>query len=298
MNTRATKHFPTWICGLLMMVPLGVSAAEDINRTLEMPSDGLVHVENLAGSVEFTAWDSAEVQISGRVGDDVEEVEIETTSNGVRVQVRNKKNQRRIDPTHLHLKIPTSASIEAEGVSADLLVSGARGGSITLETVSGDVEVDADSDRVDIASVSGDVEFNGAANRITAESVSGDVTLVGIRKEVEASTVSGDVTLEGGSIDNGRFETVSGELNLMLDLLDGGRLNCDAMSGDINIRLPASQQASFSAQTFSGTIKTEFGDPTHHSKSPSGSILKAQAGDNGARIRLETFSGDISIRAK
>jgi DUF4097 and DUF4098 domain-containing protein YvlB len=283
---------------MLMVAPLGVLAAEDLDRTLEMSSDGLVHVENLAGSVEFTTWDRAEVQINGRAGDDVEEVDIETTSNGVRIQVRNKKNQRRIDPTHLHLKIPAAASIEAEGVSSDLQVSGTKGGNIRLETVSGDIEVDAESDRVDIASVSGDVEFEGEANRITAESVSGDVTLVGVKNEVEASTVSGDVTLEGGSIDNGRFETVSGELNLMLDLLDGGRLNCDAMSGDINIRLPASQEASFSAQTYSGTIKTEFGDPMRHSKSGSGSILKAQAGDNGARIRLETFSGDISIRAQ
>lgn len=298
MKTRTMNRILQWACGLAVVVPLTVAAAEDIDSTHEMPGDGLVQVENLAGSVEFTTWDRNEVQVRGKVGDDVEEVEIEATSNGIRIEVQNKRNKKRIDATHLHLKIPRQASIEAEGVSADLTVNGCNGDSIRLDTVSGDIEVEAETRKVDIASVSGDVEFEGTADRVTAESVSGDVTLVGVKKEVEASTVSGDVALEGGNLESGRFETVSGELNLMLELIDGGRLNCDSMSGDISLRLPASQQASFSAQSYSGDITTEFGDPMLHSKSPSGSILKAQVGDNGARIRLETFSGDVSIRAK
>ena len=298
MITRSMNRVLRWSCGMAIVLPLAAWAADDIDSTHEIPGDGLVQVENLAGSVEFSTWERNEVQLRGKVGDDVEEVKIETTSNGIRIHVQNRKNQRRIDSTHLHLKVPERASIEAESVSADLKVSGSKGDSIRLETVSGDVEISAESRKVDIASVSGDVEFDGAADRITAESVSGDVTLVGVKNEVEASTVSGDIALEGGRIESGRFETVSGEMNLMLELSDGGRLNCDSMSGDISLRLPAAQEASFSAQSFSGKITTEFGDPRQHSKSPSGSILKAQAGDNGARIRLETFSGDVSIRAR
>ena len=298
MNTRLMNRVLRWSCGMVIMLPLAALAAEDIDSTHEIPGDGLVQVENLAGSVEFSTWGRNEVQLRGKVGDDVEEVEIEATSNGIRIQVKNKRNHNRIDPTHLHLKIPERASIEAEGVSADFKVNESKGDSIRVETVSGDVEISAESRKVDISSVSGDVEFEGIAERVTAESVSGDVTLVGVENEVEASTVSGDVALEGGRIESGRFETVSGELNLMLELSDGGRLNCDSMSGDVSLRLPASQQASFSAQSFSGKITTEFGDPRRHSKSPSGSILKAQVGDNGARIRLETFSGDVSIRAR
>lgn len=298
MKSQAMNALFHGALGLLLAAPLTALAASEIDSTHSIPADGLVQVENVAGSIEFTVWDRSEVHVRGRVADDVEEVEIEATANGLRVEVRNKRNQRNIDATHLHLKVPVGASIEAEGVSADLSISGSMGDSLSFSTVSGDVEVEADASRVELASVSGDVEFEGTAERMNAESVSGDVTLIGVRNEVEASTVSGDVTMEGGDIDSGRFETVSGEINLMLELRDGGRLNCDAMSGDINLRLPASQQASFSAQSYSGSINTEFGDPKHHSKSPSGSILKAQVGDSGARIRLETFSGDISIRSR
>ena len=298
MNTPAIKSIVRWSCGLVLMTPFALAAADDLDSTHDISANGLVQVENVAGSVEITVWDQDEVQVRGSVGDSVEEVEIADTANGLRVEVRNKGKQRSIDSTHLRIKVPLAASIEVEGVSADITVSGSKGDSITLQTVSGDVELDAESSRVDLASVSGDVEFEGLSERMNAESVSGDVTLIGVENEVEASTVSGDVTLEGGSIESGRFETVSGELTLMLELVDGGRLNCDAMSGDINLRLPASQQAAFSAQSYSGDISSEFGDPLRHSKSSSGSILKTQAGDNGARIRLETFSGDISIRAE
>lgn len=297
MIKRAKFHLSTWCFVVALSAPLAAVAAEDIDSSYDIPGDGLVQVENMAGSVEFTAWDRDEVHVRGRVADNVEEVVIDTTSNGIRIEVRNKRNQRNIDGTQLHLKVPVGASIEAEGVSSDLSVSGSRGDSIRLTTVSGDVEVDAESMRVELASVSGDVEFEGSADRVNAESVSGDVTLIGVREEVEASTVSGDVTLEGEKVHNARFETVSGDLNLELALSDDGRLNCDAMSGDINLRLPASQEAVFHAQTFSGTIKTVFGDPRALSRSPSGSMLKAQVGDNGTQVRLETFSGDISIRS-
>ena len=67
------------------------------------------------------------------------------------------------------------------------------------------------------------------------------------------------------------------------------------MSGDLVLRLPTDQQASFSAQTYSGDIKSDFGDVSRGSKGP-GSALKFHEGNNGASIRLETFSGDVHIR--
>jgi DUF4097 and DUF4098 domain-containing protein YvlB len=133
--------------------------------------------------------------------------------------------------------------------------------------------------------------------RTAVEAVSGDVTLSGAHGEVRVSTVSGDLTLESGDVSRGQFESVSGELRLDLALADEGRLSCDSMSGDVEIRLPASQEAAFSAQSYSGSIRSEFGEVARASRGP-GSSLEAQIGANGARVRVETFSGDIAIRAR
>jgi DUF4097 and DUF4098 domain-containing protein YvlB len=294
MKFQASKWTTTLACAAVLVAPVTGFGDEDIDKTLEMRSDGTVLVENLTGSIEFSTWDRDEVQIRGKAGDDVEEIEITSSSNGVQVRVRNQKDDHRIDDTELYLRIPESANIEAEGVSVDITVVGNKGESIILNTVSGDLEVDAAPQRIELASVSGDVEFEGTVSRTTAETVSGDITLVGADGEVKASTVSGDVSLEAGDVSRGRFETVSGEINLTLALSDGGRLSCDSMSGDVELRLPDSQQAGFTAQSYSGNINTDFGKSVNISRGP-GAMLEHSEGDNGATIRLETFSGDISI---
>ena len=69
------------------------------------------------------------------------------------------------------------------------------------------------------------------------------------------------------------------------------------MSGDVKLSLPTSQQAEFTAQSFSGDIHTDFGDSARVSKGP-GVVLEHRTGENGAKIRLESFSGDISIRSR
>lgn len=295
MNTHSFIRPMGWALAALLVVPCSPVFAEDIDSTHEVPADALVQVANLAGSVEFTTWERNEVRVTGRVADDVEEVEIETTSTGLRVEVRNKRNQRQVDPTHLELTIPVAASIEAEGVSSDLTVEGSRGETIMLSSVSGDLEVEAMTRRADLSSVSGDIDFEGSAERVEIETVSGDMSLEGVEGEIEASTVSGDMSVRAGNMERARFESVSGDIMVALALADGGRLAGDSMSGDFRLRLPADQQASFTAQSYSGNIQSDFGDVENVSKGP-GSTLKAQLGDNGARIRLETFSGDITIR--
>jgi len=279
------------------MVPVAGSAGEEIDKTLEMPADGLVQVDNLAGSIEFVAWDRAEVQIRGEAGDNVEKVEITETSNGVQVRIHNRKGIRNVDSTRLYLRIPEAASIEADSVSADMSVSGSKGENVLLSTVSGDLEIDASPERMELHSVSGDAEFRGSVKRSSVETVSGEIVLIGPEGEVSVSTVSGDVSLEAGQMTRGKFESVSGDMKLTLSLEDGGRLSCDSMSGDIQLRLPQSQEAEFTAQSYSGNINTEFGKSTRVSKGP-GVVLEHREGDNRAQIRIETFSGDVSIRTK
>lgn len=101
--------------------------------------------------------------------------------------------------------------------------------------------------------------------------------------------------MDAGRLERGRFEAVSGDLDLRLALNDDGRLNMNNMSGDMILRLPAGQQADFTAQTFSGDIRSDFGKAASVSRGP-GSLLQHREGNNGAAVRLESFSGDIHLR--
>ena len=278
-----------------LLFPLIGHSEDSLNETREMAVDGRVIVENMAGSIEFSVWDEAKIEISGELGEDVERVEITESAKGIHVRVRHKSNVKRVDDTSLYLKIPLAASIEAESISADIDVDGSKGDSIVVNTVSGDVELDASPKRLEIHSVSGDVEFEGPTLRSLVETVSGEITISGVSGEINVSTVSGDVSLTAIDVDRGRFESVSGDMKLELVVGDGGRLSSESMSGDLNLRLPAKQQASFTAQTYSGDIRSDFGEAARGSKGP-GSILEYHEGNNGTSIRLDSFSGDIHIR--
>ncbi len=287
----------TRLITLLLIIGMPFSqarAGSEIDERRDLAADGRLQVENLAGSVTVTTWDKAELHISGELGDEVEKLEILETSSGVQVRVRNRRNIRNVDATHLRLTMPASASLSVASVSADLTASGLSNQELVLTTVSGDIEVQADTGRLELESVSGDIRFSGNTRRSAIETVSGRIDLTGLTAEISVSTVSGDVKLTAADVSRGRFETVSGKVALNANVADGGRLKAQSMSGDVVLVLPASQQAEFSAQTFSGKIRTGFGKASEKSFG-AGSSLSHRQGSNGASIGLESFSGDIRL---
>ena len=291
MNTSKLKLLIT-LCAL---APWAAWSGESIDQSWTVDADVRISVENVAGEIEIKGWDRNEVQLTGTLGNSVDELEVNESSSTLQIAVVN-RNQRNIDETVLKLRVPEGANVEANAVSADIEVSGLDNDKLTGASVSGDVDVQAKSRWVSLESVSGDVSFSGETPRISAESVSGDIDLSGLSGDVEATTVSGDMELEAGEMDSGKFETVSGDIQVSAELSANGRLSAESMSGDVVIMLPASQSGLFKAQSFSGRITTDFGSVSQARHGP-GSHLKHAAGNDGAEIRLESFSGNIKLRA-
>jgi DUF4097 and DUF4098 domain-containing protein YvlB len=294
----STHYFTTLIVGLLSFsFATSVMASTEISENRPLDPAGRIQVENMAGSIEVRGWDKAEVEIRGQLGERVDELEISETTGGLRIRVHNQDNQRRVDESHLRLQVPHGASIELESISADLSARGLENDTIIMSTVSGDIDIDARTGQLEAESVSGDVTFVGQTPRMSVETVSGEADVQGVTGEVRVTTVSGDLFLQGGVIKQGRFETVSGDLQLNLEVADGGRLSAESMSGDVILVLPAGQQAEFSAQTYSGDIRSDFGQSSHDESLP-GRSLEFQQGNNGANIRIESFSGDARLNKR
>lgn len=283
------------VIALCALAPLAAWAGDSVDQSWSVDSDVRVSIENVAGEIEVKGWDRDEVQLTGRLGDSVDELEIDESGSHLQITVVN-RDKRNIDETVLLLRVPEGANIEAFAVSADIEISGLDNERVTGTSVSGDVNVQVKSQWVSLESVSGDVGFSGQTSRISAESVSGDIELSGLSGDVEATTVSGDMELEAGMMDSGKFETVSGDIQVSSELSASGRLSAESMSGDVIIRLPGSQSGLFKAQSFSGRITTDFGSVSNAKHGP-GSHLKHAAGKDGAEIRLESFSGNIKLQA-
>jgi DUF4097 and DUF4098 domain-containing protein YvlB len=281
---------------LLWLACTPLLAGQAVDETWDVDADVMVTVENIAGEIEIVGWDKSQVQLTGELGDSVDELEISASSASLKINVDN-KNMRNVDSTTLKLRVPEGAAIDASGVSANIDVRNLDNASMTASSVSGDVEVDISSRRVSIESVSGDVTFTGQTARISAESVSGDIELSGISGEVSATTVSGDMDLKAGMVDSGKLETVSGDLTFSGELSVNARLTAESMSGDVLLMLPADQAGRFKAESFSGRIGSDFGSPSSARHGP-GTYLKYVSGEGGAEIRVESFSGNIKIKSQ
>lgn len=267
--------------------------AEPLDLRRNIAADATVTVVNIAGEIEISTWDRNEVHLTGHTGDNAE-LEISENEQGIRFEVRELREEGRLGASVLTLVVPVRANLIAESVSADIRIADSRGSHISAESVSGDLRVEVETERADLSSVSGDIEFRGLATRSAVETVSGDIDVTGVSGEVVVSTVSGDAVLDAGSIGHGKFETVSGTLELSLQVDNGGRLAVEAMSGDVTLSLPATQTGEFRAQSFSGTIRSEFGSVERRGVGP-GSHLNHVSGSSGTTIRVESFSGDIHI---
>lgn len=267
--------------------------AEDVDITRSVASNASVEVSNVAGEIIISTWDKNEVHLRGSLGKD-QELEVIESSSGIRFEVTNMGDDDDYDEADLEVHVPIGASLVAEGISADIEIAGSRGDSVVAESVSGDVLVQAEVGRVELSSVSGDIEFSGGAGRGTFETVSGDIEARGVSGEVSISSVSGDAFLQAGVLDRAQFETVSGTLELSLEMDAGGRLTAESMSGDVILTLPEDQEGEFNIQTFSGDIRSVFGAAKDESFGP-GSQLRHVEGSSGAHFRIENFSGDVRI---
>ena len=287
----------TRIIMALAFISAGMTAqaGQDVSESRSVDADAYISVSNAFGEIIISGWDRNEVSIEGTLGEKVKELIIRETGGGLQIEVKNPRhtfsyndNQQDLD-TDLELKVPEGARLEVESVSADISVTAVAGGHLGVSSVSGEIELQVQSDHVEVESVSGDIDYRGSSSVTSIESVSGEIMITGVDGELSASSISGDIIVEAGELSDAGFETVSGEVEITSSLSSNARVSVESLSGDVILNLPGSTSARFEASTFSGDISSDFGD-----RDSEGS-MEFTTGDGSARVRLESFSADIEI---
>lgn len=289
---------PLLLTGLAAMLAAPAFAATPINETRVLDARGSVEVSNLKGSIEVRTWDRAEVRITGSLGEGVERLAIEGGERSLSVEVRYPRNSRNSEPTTLVIDIPRQASLEVDSVAASVAVSGVGGAKLDIESVSGSVVAVGAPGEASIESVSGDLRLNLNSETVEVESVSGTIALRGrIGGEVSAETVSGDITIDtrGEAVRRFSASTVSGNAGFTGALADGGRISAESVSGNLRLTLQKALSARVHAESFSGSLSAP-GVSVSRPKYGPGSSFEHSFGSGSGEIRLETFSGNAELR--
>lgn len=278
-------------CGALAL------ADEDINQKMDAASDGIVTISNVAGSVEVQGWSRNEVEVTGTLGDDVEELVFERDDDEITIKVKVPRRGSRDISSRLEVKIPAGSSVRINTVSADIDVENVAGEQ-RLEAVSGDITTAAAGSDIDVKTVSGDVEVGGENQpvRTRLNSVSGDIDAEDLAGEIVAESVSGDIAVTQSAFERASLQTVNGDVVFHARLHGTTRLDIETINGEVDIELAEEISARYDVETFNGHIRNCFGpEPVRTSRYAPGRELKFTEGGGQGRVTIRTLNGDLRL---
>lgn len=271
--------------------------SETVDRRIDAASDGRVRISNISGSIEVSGWSRNEVEVTGTLGDEVEELVFERSGDEVEITVRVPGRGNNDIASDLVIKVPENSSVKIASVSADIELQNIRGEQ-RVQSVSGDIDSEGFGSDIKIVTVSGDVELQGddESARLEIESVSGDIEAQNLSGEVDANSVSGDVSIVNSRLERVRLETVNGDVVFESELVDGGNFGLETINGDLDIEFNDSISARFDIETFNGDIDNCFGpEPVRTSKYTPGTELKFTESDGKSRVSIKTLNGDLRL---
>ena len=297
------KHHSIHLLLALLLTSGEAFAGTPINESRPLDADARIDVSNIKGSVTVSAWDKPEVAISGTLGDGAKGLAVEGAADHLTIKVQPPDKQgwfswgadTRMGDSVLDLKVPKSAEMKIEVVSAEVNLSGVAGRSLRVDGVSGKLRLDSGAKDIELDSVSGNIDLTGASDHAHLETVSGNIRASGLNGQIKFETVSGDIDAESGSYREISADTVSGDINLHGKPIDSARVDVETMSGDVHLYLPSGASTRLRASSFSGRIRSDFGAVKEPDHGP-GSSLEATSGAGTGQVKIETFSGDIEIR--
>ena len=283
---------------LACLAALPAVAGTPIDQTRPLDARGRIEIENLKGRVEVRAWDRQEVKVTGTLGDGVEKFSLEGDRRNLRIEVKYPSRSGRSEPTVLIVQVPILADLEIETVSADIDVHGVAPRELSLESVSGDIVANGAPREARVESVSGDVRLTLNSRDVSVDTVSGELSLQGrLDGEVSMESVSGNLRMDslGERVRSLSAGTVSGDMDLKTGLADGGEIRTESVSGDLLLRLPRDVSAEVSGESFSGDLSAP-GAKIEREEFGPGSSFQTRYGAGKGDVRIETFSGDATLR--
>lgn len=275
---------------------------QPIMKHVNVAPDATVEVSNVQGRVEVATWDKNEVELVAELESPKDELEFEATERYVRISVERPNGKYHHDDDDeddatLTLRVPKGIRLIADTVSADIAVSGLRGEQ-KLESVSGEVQTQAFDAPVRATSVSGEVSVvgNGGKATVSTENVSGSTTVGGIRGDYHGEVVSGEIRATVAAAQKIELNSVSGDIEIKAELTPTSRVNMESVSGTLTLKIKPPVNAEFDVESFSGDIDNCLGSKARStSKYTPGSELNYTQGNGGARVEMQTLSGEISI---
>jgi hypothetical protein len=297
-------------------VPQGwVESTEPFTRSFPVGKGATLMLSNVGGNIQVSpgadgrievdalkhAWAPNAEQSKQRLAD----ATIEAYASGSRVELRVEQGQgprrdvRSID-VEFNVKVPADTTVDLRTIAGDIRVTNVKG-EVRVQSINGNLALDGTARVAAVKTVSGSITLTnaGADAQLSLSTINGDLLVQTLNtRALDINTVNGDVRISGWSGDRAHIRTLDGDLQLETSLVKGGRYEIESHSGSVNISLPDQPGFELEAYTFSGRIRVDFpvkseGPIREEGRGPRS--VRGTYGDASSSLRLQTFSGDLTV---
>lgn len=267
--------------GFFRLESLSGTYTEAGSYTVSVASVRSLDIDWVSGSVTVSSYDGEDIQIVERAQrplKDKEKLRYELEGSELKIDYTKPKVFSLFSTVpikQLEVNIPKSLAdkltdLDVDSASADIVVRGLNAQDISLETTSGELLAeDVISSELSLNSVSGEIRAHRVqTEELSAETVSGNAVLSGAFSKMKIESVSGDLTATDTRCPSELKSTsVSGNTTVTIPENDGFTVRYSKVSGDFHCDFPVST------------------DGDRH-------VYE----NGGADFRMETVSGDLTIR--
>src|SRR5262252_738828 len=269
-------------------------AAATTDQTVQVAKGTKLNLNNFAGDVIVKTWDKDSVRVEVNHSDR-ETVDIKQVDQTLSVRSRSTRGgpPRSLDYT---ISVPAWMGITVNGTYADVTAEGI-GGDVTVETTHGDITVRGGSGFVSLKSVQGMIVVEKAKGRVEVRAVNEGIRLADISADLSAESTNGGIILDRIDSTSVDLYTVNGNISYDGPIKDKGLYRLTTHNGLIAIPMPERANATVTARTYNGGIRSTFQLPADNANSERrNKRLTLTLGNGSAHVELESFGGTIALR--
>jgi len=191
--------------------------------------------------------------------------------------------------------VPADISIAATGTGMDAEVNGIRG-EVSIENVAGNLRLNGGRGRVRLESVQGDISVTGATGTVEVYTVNRGIRLSAVSGTVSAETVNGPIVMEHMQASSVNAETVNGMIIHDGALRAGGEYAFATHNGAVWLVVPEDAGARIRVETYTGNLDSSFAVTMRKTAGADARNFSFVIGNGSANVSIESFGGDVRLR--
>jgi DUF4097 and DUF4098 domain-containing protein YvlB len=279
---------------MIAALVFAVMAVVPTDQTVNVAKGTKLDVNNFAGDVIVKVWDRDAVRVEASHSDR-ESVDIKQGEQVLTVRSRSTRGgpPRSLDYT---ITVPKWMAVAVSGNYADVSMDGV-GADVTVDTTRGDIKVVGGSGFVSLKSVQGEITLEKAKGRVEIRAVNEGTRLADVSADLSAESTNGSIILDRVDSSNVDLYTVNGNISYDGPIKDKGLYRLTTHNGLIALPLAERANATVTARTYNGGIRSTFQLPADNSSAERrNKRLTLTLGNGSAHVELESFGGTISLR--